>query len=266
MVFPEMEVTQWGFFDSRIKFPKVIMTEPRQVAEYELELYTEAQPGTGYINGKAVALQKGTMICAKPGDLRHSRLHFKCLHIHVRTEDLQLREMLEKLPNFFTITDLSPFTDIFHKLLQLDISTFPEQRLLMQSYLHRFLYLVVEECRTSDPAATQHRRTMMAAEEYIRSHLSEDLSLDALAAAANLSPVYFHKLFSAHLGMTPAAFVLSCRIAAAKALLKTGELPISDISARCGFSSQSYFNYKFKEITGETPLQYRKARLSRLPV
>ena len=266
MVFPEMEVTQWGFFDSRIKFPKVIMTEPRQVAEYELELYTEAQPGTGYINGKAVALQKGTMICAKPGDLRHSKLHFKCLHIHVRTEDTQLQEMLNKLPSHFTVTDLSPFTDIFHKLLQLDTSAFPEQRLLMQSYLHRFIYLVVEECRTSDPAATQHRRTMMAAEEYIRSHLSEDLSLDALASNANLSPVYFHKLFSAHLGMTPAAFVLSCRIAAAKALLKTGELTIGEISTRCGFSSQSYFNYKFKEITGETPLQYRKARLSRLPV
>ena len=87
---------------------------------------------------------------------------------------------------------------------------------------------------------------------------------EKLAQNANLSPIYFHKLFRAHLGMTPAAFVLSCRIAAAKALLKTGESAISEISARCGFSSQSYFNYKFKEITGETPLQYRKARLSRL--
>ena len=81
---------------------------------------------------------------------------------------------------------------------------------------------------------------------------------------ANLSPVYFHKLFRAHLGMTPAAFVLSCRIAKAKALLKTGELTIGEITSQCGFSSQAYFNYKFKEVTGETPLQYRKARLSRL--
>ena len=266
MVFPEMEVTQWGIFDSRIKFPKVIMTEPRQVTEYELELYTEAQPGIGFINGAAVLLEKGSMICAKPGDLRHSKLHFKCLHIHVRTEDSGLREMLDKLPAHFTVTDLSPFTDIFHKLLQLDTATFPEQKLLMQSYLDRFLYLILEECRSSDPAATQHRRTMLSAEEYIRSHLAEDLSLEALASNANLSPVYFHKLFSAHLGMTPAAFVLSCRIVAAKALLKTGEMTISDISAHCGFSSQSYFNYKFKEVTGETPLQYRKSRLSRLKV
>lgn len=264
MVFPEMEITQWGFFDSRIKFPRIIMTKPREVSGYELELYTDSQPGIGFINGTAVPLEKGTMICAKPGFQRHSKLHFKCLHIHIRTQDPALTEMLNKLPDTFTVTDLAPFTDIFHKLLSLDMSTFPEQRLLMQSYVLRFLHLLIEECRSSDPAAFQHRRTMMAAEEYIRAHLAEDLSLDRLASQANLSPVYFHKLFSAHLGMTPAAFVLSCRIAAAKAMLKTGELSIAEIAARCGFSSQSYFNYKFKEVTAETPLQYRKARLSRL--
>lgn len=264
MVFPEIEITQWGFFDSRIKFPKVIMTKPRKVTEYELELYTDDQPGISYIDGIPIQLKKGTMICAKPGSVRNSKLHFKCLHIHIRTEDPLLTGALGKLPDQMTVTDLSPFTDIFHKLLSLDMSTFPEQRLLMQSYLHRFLYLLIEESRSSESASHQHRKTMMALEEYIRSNLSGDLSLDVLAAQANLSPVYFHKLFSAYLGMTPAAFVLSCRIAAAKAMLKTGELSISDIVEQCGFSSQSYFNYKFKEVTGETPLQYRKARLSRL--
>ncbi len=264
MIFPEIEITQWGFFDSRIKFPRVIMTEPRTVSVYELELYTDDQPGTSYINGTAIPLEKGTMICAKPGDLRHSRLHFKCLHIHVRTKDTQLCQMLDKLPAHFTVADLSPFTDIFHKLLQLDTTTFPEQRLLLQSYLHRFLFLLIEESRSSNSTAHQHRKTMMAIEDHIRSNLWEDLSLDTLAARANLSSVYFHKLFCDYFGMTPAAFVLSCRITAAKALLKTGEMTISDIAEHCGFSSQSYFNYKFKEVTGETPLQYRKARLSRL--
>lgn len=266
MVFPQIELTQWGFFDSRIKFPRVIMTQPRPVTEYEIELYTDAQPGISFINDTPVPLEKGTLICAKPGSVRHSKLHFKCLHIHINTEDALLTAALDKLPDHFTVTDLSPFTDIFHKLLALDLNTFPDQRLLMQSYLHQFLYLLIEECRSTDPAAYQHRRTMMAAEDHIRNHLADDLSLEQLAAHANLSPVYFHKLFTAHAGMTPAAFVLSYRIASAKAMLKTGELTISEIAARCGFSSQAYFNYKFKEVTGETPLQYRKARLSRLKV
>lgn len=264
MLLPEIEITQWGFFDSRMKFPKAIETEPREVNVYEIELYTDDQPGISYLNGSSIALKKGTLICAKPGSLRHSKLHFKCLHMHLRTEDPLLTEALDKLPDSFSVTDLSPFTDIFHKLLSLDMTTFPEQRLLLQSYLHRFLFLLIEESRSSDSSAHQHRKTMMAIEEYIRTHLWEDLSLDALSGRANLSPVYFHRLFCDYFGMTPAAFVLSCRIASAKALLKTGELSISEIASQCGFSSQSYFNFKFKEVTGETPLQYRKARLSRL--
>lgn len=264
MIFPEMEIPQYGFFDSRIKFPKVIVTEPRTVVPYEIELYTEDQPGIGYINGIAIPLRKGTMICAHPGDIRYSRLHFKCLHLHLITADPVLTAALGKLPRALEVTDMSPFTDLFHKILALDLRSFPEQRLLMQSYMYQFVYLLIEECRSSDSTAYQHRKTMLTMEEYIRSNLSEELDLNHLAARANLSPVYFHKLFSAHAGMTPAAFVLSCRMAAAKAMLKTGELPISEIAERCGFGSQSYFNYKFKEQVGETPLRYRKTRLSRM--
>ena len=70
MLLPQIEIPQYGFFDSRIKFPKAIVTEPRTVIPYEIELYTEDQPGIGYINGTPVPLKKGTMICARPGDVR----------------------------------------------------------------------------------------------------------------------------------------------------------------------------------------------------
>jgi len=268
MIFYQLEIPQYGVFDSRVKFPKVFKTEYRQVPCYEIELYTENQAGIGYLNDQVIPLRKGTLICAKPGQWRRSMLHFKCLHIHIKTEDPFLTEALNRLPDHSSVVDLTPFTDIFHKILILDTDTFPEQRLLLQSYMNSFVYLLLEENRRMEAApgksVYEHRHTIGQIEGYIRSHLSENLELKALAAQANLSPVYFHKLFCAHLGMTPAAFVLSCRIAAAKALLKTGELTISEIASRCGFSSQSYFNFKFKDTVGETPLQYRKARLSRL--
>ena len=128
----------------------------------------------------------------------------------------------------------------------------------------RFVRLLGAVSQASGCVGVDFGRTVLAAEEHIRNHLAEDLSLDALATRANLSPVYFHKLFRAHTHTTPAQYVLTTRIAAAKTMLKTGELSIGEIASRCGFSSQSYFNYKFKEVTGETPLQYRNTRLSRL--
>jgi len=49
-------------------------------------------------------------------------------------------------------------------------------------------------------------------------------------------------------------------------LLLTQNCSMSEIAAQCGFSSQTYFGYKFKEVMGMTPLQYRKKRLgSRKP-
>ena len=89
---------------------------------------------------------------------------------------------------------------------------------------------------------------------------------DALAAVANLSPSYFHKLFCAYFSMTPGDFVLQCRVSAAKSMLIEGSLPLDEVAEQCGFTSQSYFNYRFKQVVGMTPLQYRRANLSRLEV
>lgn len=264
MEFGQLQLVQCGFFDSRIKFPRVIHTEPRQVTRYELELFTEDQQGIIYFAQEAVPIKKGLLVCAKPGMVRHSKLHFKCLHLHLHTTDPQLVAVLNKIPSNMTVTDLYGLEDAFHRLLSVDTGTFPEQQLLLQSHLYALLYMVVEESKALGAAPLPHRGAMLETQAHIRTHLAEDLSLESLAARVSLSPVYFHKLFCSHTGVTPAQYVLSCRIAGAKALLRTDKLTIGEIAARCGFSSQSYFNYKFKAVTGETPLSYRQARLSRL--
>ena len=262
----DTELVQYGVFDSRVKFPKIIYTEERTVACYEFELFTEDQTGICYIDDRAIPLKKGTLICAKPGQKRRSKLHFRCINMHLRIIDPSLTEILDQLPDTSTLLDISEVISIFHRILGLDLHNFPEQKCLLYSYVFEFLHHIISELRATGSTGSQytHRATILEAQKYIREHLDEDLSLQALATKANLSAVYFHKLFSTHAGMSPAAFVLHCRIAAAKALLKAGELALSDIASRCGFTSQSYFNYKFKEVAGETPLQYRKTRLSRM--
>ena len=263
----EMNMVQYGVFDSRIKFPRIICTKWRTVECYELELFTEDQSGVCYIDDATIPLKKGTLICAKPGQRRSSKLHFRCINMHLQVTDPVLAEALDQLPNSSVLSEFEELTELFHKILGLDLHSFPEQKFLLHSYVHQFLYQIIAELRTVQNDGSllcSHRHAVRQIERHIREHPEEDLGLQSLASMANLSPVYFHRLFCTHTGMTPAAYVLGCRIAAAKALLKAGELSISEIATRCGFNSQSYFNYKFKEITGETPLQYRKSRLSRL--
>ena len=118
--------------------------------------------------------------------------------------------------------------------------------------------------KSADHALLRHQKTLLAADRYIREHLAEDLSLARLAKLSSLEPTYFHKLFTAAFGVTPANRVLAYRISAAKAGLIEGTLPLVELAAQCGFSSQTYFCYRFRMVTGQTPAQYRKGKLSRM--
>ena len=109
-----------------------------------------------------------------------------------------------------------------------------------------------------DENARLHRKLLQEADRYIREHYREDISLADLAERCGLHPNYFHKLYTNAFGKTPAQKLLACRIAAAKMALLTGNKSMAEIAAACGFSSQTYFGYKFKQATGRTPLQYRK--------
>ena len=58
-------------------------------------------------------------------------------------------------------------------------------------------------------------------------------------------------------GKTTQTELLRRRIAAAKKLLDTTDLPLAEIASRCGYCHASFFIRTFKKATGETPTAYR---------
>jgi AraC family transcriptional regulator len=94
---------------------------------------------------------------------------------------------------------------------------------------------------------------------YIRSHLSEDLSLIDLAQVSGMSPYYFLRLFKQSMHVTPRQYIIQMRIDLAKELLRSRELSIADISLRCGFTSQSHFTNVFRQLVGITPKAYQRS-------
>ncbi|WP_252107178.1 MULTISPECIES: AraC family transcriptional regulator [unclassified Halomonas] len=107
------------------------------------------------------------------------------------------------------------------------------------------------------PRATRPEAMLERAKAYIHAHLEQDISLDAISAAAHLSRYHFLRLFRQHYGITPHQYVINCRINAARAALTEGALP-SDVALRYGFSDSSHFNRRFKRIYAVTPSQYRR--------
>jgi AraC family transcriptional regulator len=94
--------------------------------------------------------------------------------------------------------------------------------------------------------------------DYIHETLGDDVSLDALAEVAGLSPNYFLGAFKQATGRTPHRYVIEQRIAKACALLHDPHCSITQVSLAVGFSSQSHLTEAFRRFMKTTPAAYRK--------
>jgi AraC family transcriptional regulator len=106
-------------------------------------------------------------------------------------------------------------------------------------------------------AAAIDDRRLRRVVEHIAAHLAEDLSLDALAAEAAMSPFHFARACKAATGLSPLQFVIRERLRAAEALLRTTRLPVAEIAWRVGYADVSRFARHFARQTGRTPAAFR---------
>ncbi|NQX58112.1 AraC family transcriptional regulator [Paenibacillus qinlingensis] len=95
--------------------------------------------------------------------------------------------------------------------------------------------------------------TQMIAAQYMR----EDLSLDTIAEALNMSPVYLGRLIKKYTSKTLTDFINEYRMEKAQELLRETDKLIVVIAEETGFASNSYFGKVFKKYQGITPNEYR---------
>jgi AraC family transcriptional regulator len=93
--------------------------------------------------------------------------------------------------------------------------------------------------------------------EYIEAHLSEVISLDALAGAAAMSRFHFSDVFRRTTGLSPYAYVIARRMEQAKLLLSTTRLPVADVAWRLGYANPAKFARQFRRATGVNPSAWR---------
>jgi len=104
----------------------------------------------------------------------------------------------------------------------------------------------------------KYSQTIRSVMDYIVSHLKENLSLRMIADALFVNPSYVSGLFSKEVGFTMNHYIKASRVAESKWDLCYTNNTVANIALIYQFSSQSYYIACFKEITGETPLKYRR--------
>jgi AraC-like DNA-binding protein/quercetin dioxygenase-like cupin family protein len=93
---------------------------------------------------------------------------------------------------------------------------------------------------------------------YVMKNFREKVSLEDVAAIANMSPSSFSRYFKIHANKPFTGFLSEIRIGYACKLLIEKDVSISEACYESGFNTLSNFNRQFKEITHHSPLQYRK--------
>ncbi|MFJ9677782.1 helix-turn-helix transcriptional regulator [Streptomyces sp. NPDC101194] len=86
---------------------------------------------------------------------------------------------------------------------------------------------------------------------------AEPLDVPALARASHMSPGHFSRSFRAAFGETPYSYLMTRRIERAKALLRRGDLSVTEVCFAVGCTSLGSFSSRFTELVGESPSAYR---------
>ena len=95
------------------------------------------------------------------------------------------------------------------------------------------------------------------ARDLIDREYARPLDVPAMARAALMSPAHFSRQFRAAYGETPYSYLMTRRIERAKALLRRGDMSVTDVCMAVGCTSLGSFSSRFTELVGESPSAYR---------
>jgi AraC family transcriptional regulator len=102
------------------------------------------------------------------------------------------------------------------------------------------------------------KRRLQRVFDYVREHISQDLSLQELAGVAGLSASHFKVQFRASTGMPVHQYVIAARVEHALNLLVRTSVPVADVALQAGFSNQSHLSRHLRRLHGVTPAALRR--------
>ena len=113
---------------------------------------------------------------------------------------------------------------------------------------------------TSTPAATQHLRDLARlrrVRDRIDREYAQPLNVEALARGVNMSAGHLSRQFRLAYGESPYSYLMTRRIERAMALLRRGDLSVTEVCFEVGCSSLGTFSTRFTELVGMPPSTYR---------
>lgn len=230
-------------------------SRPRFVLRYELEYYL-GETGETWIDGERLELQKGSVIFARPGQLRFSRLPFSARFLYFDVENTpQFTGWLASLPCcIHAPTNVGDSMTVMERLFHENGYT---AQLEMQARLFSCL-LCLSRSEGQHVTQTTHAKQeeVFRAIQYMKEHLYEACGVSDFAAKTGYSVPHFNAFFRELLGTTPYEYYMRLKMLEAKRLLLSGRYNSAELARLLGFSSNSHFCSAFRKHAKQTPKEF----------
>jgi AraC family transcriptional regulator len=249
--------------------------KPRYTYDYELELILEGS-GYEYVDDKLYPVQEGDVLFRTPGHFTQGIMPYNCYLIcfdltgdggkdPASYDPLAAKEfqpiyanpILDALPTVYHSTTSEVYYRLFDRVFQEMISPNSVSPIIIKSCILQIIYQLYRDQQDSCRPCPHYSR-MRKVLRFINDNLDSDLDLQTLSEHLSMSPFYFHKVFTAEMGITPNKHITRLRVEKAKRLLASSDYSISEIALQCGFKSTSYFGNVFKKSTGTSPSTFRQ--------
>lgn len=123
--------------------------------------------------------------------------------------------------------------------------------------LHAFILQCTCETETVPEVALSPRVA-----EALRIFRESPASVDSIAAVARrigVSRSHFDREFTRQTGQSPQQFLINCKIIEARRYLESSHLRVGEIAEALGYKDIYFFSRQFKQLVGQSPMEYRKA-------
>lgn len=232
------------------------------------------------VNGEQILLQTGDIVIVNSGQLHYGYAHddedckfcVELIHPDIFKTNLHIYQ-----ENVYPIIHASGITYwLYHKedsnyqqvasLLDqiFDIRNNPKDSMLclLNGLFHCLWHCIYQSSTRQLQTATLQKNPDISLQKqmvtYIHEHYAEDIGLDDIASAGNISRSKCCKIFQAYLQQSPVSFLNDYRMEISCNLLCNTSYSITEIALACGFNHLSYFSKSFLRKYGCTPNQYRK--------